>query len=114
MYIDAENRYGIIRMSKNMIAKIAAFAAMDCYGLVGMARKHYGLVELLKREHGSKGVRIKQDDDGIIIDLFVIFEFGVKLQTVAENVVEKVRYNVELATDVKVKKINIYIESVRI
>jgi len=114
MYIDAENRYGYIKMSKRMIAKIAALAAMDSYGLVGMARKYCGLVELLRRDQCSKGVRIKQDGEGIIIDLFVIFEFGVKLLTVAENVVEKVRYNVELATDIKVKKINIYVESVRV
>lgn len=112
--MELESRYGTVKISRNMIAKIAALAALDCYGLVGMAQKSWGIVELLKREHGARGVRVIEEKDGIIIELHVIFEFGVKLQTVAQNVIESVRYQVEKVTGIKVKQINVYVESVRV
>ncbi|MGI6349809.1 MAG: Asp23/Gls24 family envelope stress response protein [Eubacteriaceae bacterium] len=112
--MELESKYGTVKISRNIIAKTAALAALDCYGLVGMARKSLGFVVLLKNEHGAKGVKIAEKKDGIVINLYVIFEFGVRLQTVAENVIESVRYQVEKTTGVKVKQINVYVESVRI
>ena len=108
------SKYGTVKISKNIVAKTAALAALDCYGLVGMAKKSLDFVVLLKNEQSAKGVRVTETKEGVVIDLHVIFEFGVRLQTVAENVIKSVRYNVEKTTGIKVKQINVYIESVRI
>ena len=48
------NEYGTISMGKEVVSKIASQAALECYGLVGMASKNkYGIVELLSRSNGS-------------------------------------------------------------
>lgn len=110
------NEYGCINISENLIANIAGLSAMECYGLVGMASKKGtdGIVQLLKGENLSKGVKVTEKDGNIIIDLFVIIEFGVKISVVAENIIEKVKYNVEKQTGLKVEKINVIVESVRV
>ncbi|HAE61157.1 MAG TPA: Asp23/Gls24 family envelope stress response protein [Eubacteriaceae bacterium] len=110
------NEFGYINISENLIANIAGLSATECYGVVGMASKKStdGIVELLKGENLSKGVKIIQKDGKVSIDLYVIIEFGVKISVVAENIIEKVKYNVEKQTGLKLEKINVIVESVRV
>ena len=110
------NDIGTIIIDDNVLASIAGASAMECYGLVGMAAKSAAgvLVELLKREHSSKGVKITTEDDEITIELFVIVEFGTRISVVANNIIEKVKYNIEHLTGMRVKKININVQGVRV
>jgi len=116
MSLKTENEYGSIQINTEVIANIAGSAAIECYGLVGMASKSptSGIVSLLKRENISKGVRVVVEPGGVIIELFVIIQFGTKISVVANNIIEKVKYHVENLTGVKVLKVNLNIESVRV
>ncbi|MBF7095849.1 Asp23/Gls24 family envelope stress response protein [Alkalibacter mobilis] len=110
------NKFGYINISENLIANIAGLSATECYGVVGMASKKStdGIVQLLKGENLSKGVKVSEENGKISIDLYVIIEFGVKISVVAENIIEKVKYNVENQTGLKIEKINVIVESVRV
>lgn len=110
------NEYGDINIEDSVLASIAGIAAIECYGLVGMASKGAaeGLVELLKREHLSKGVKVQTDGEKITIDLFVIIQFGISISTVATNIIEKVKYAVEKTTGLHVEKVNVNVQGVRV
>ncbi|MBM7615839.1 Asp23/Gls24 family envelope stress response protein [Alkaliphilus hydrothermalis] len=110
------NDLGTITIDDHVLASIAGVSAMECYGLVGMAAKSTasGIVELLKREHSSKGVKVQTENDTITIDLFVIVEFGTRISVVANNIIDKVKYNIENLTGMKVKKVNITVQGVRV
>lgn len=110
------NDLGSIIVSDDVVANLAGIAATECYGLVGMASKGGadGIVELLKREHLSKGVKVISDQTGIIIELFIIVEFGIKISVVANNIISKVKYTVENITGLNVKKVNINVQGVRV
>jgi uncharacterized alkaline shock family protein YloU len=110
------SQYGEIVIDEHVLATIAGTAAMECYGLVGMAAKSAagGIVELLKREQSSKGVKITTKDNLITVDLFIIVEFGTKISVVANNVIEKVKYNIENLTGMKVDKVNIHVQGIRV
>ena len=116
MSINVENNLDTINISKDVIANIAGSSAIECYGLVGMATrsKTSGIVNLLKKENLSKGVKIEETDEGLIVDLFVIVQFGTKISVVAENIIGKVKYNVENQTGIKVKKVNVNIEGMKV
>ncbi|WIF94595.1 Asp23/Gls24 family envelope stress response protein [Caminicella sporogenes] len=116
MAVKLENEYGYIYINSEVISSIAGAAAMECYGLVGMASKSAagGIVKLLKRENLSKGVKVHIEENYVIIDLFVIVQFGTKISVVAQNIIDKVKYSVEEQIGLKVKKININIEGVRV
>lgn len=111
-----DNKFGNIIIDDNVIASIAGMAAVECYGLVGMASKNAtdGLVELLKREHLTKGVKVNTTDEKVIVDLYIIVQFGTKISTVANNIIEKVKYNIENITGMNVDKVNIYVQGVRV
>lgn len=116
MHIKVENEIGTIEINTDVIANIAGAAAIECYGLVGMASKSAtsGIVDLLKREQLNKGIEVHVEEDGVIIDLYVIVQFGTKISVVANNIIEKVKYHVEKQTGVTVKNVNLNIEGVRV
>ncbi len=103
--------------SIDSIKQIAAMSAMECFGVVGMSKKSGAddIIELLRKENLGKGVKVSfTAEKKLIIDLYVIVEFGVKIMAVAENLIDTVKYNVEKQTGLKVKKINVFVQSVRV
>lgn len=107
--------YGVIKVDDNVVATIAGISAMESYGIVGMASKNAtdGLFELLKWDHLSRGIKVYSNDT-LTIDLHVILEYGVRISVVAENIIERVKFNVENLTGMKVDKINIHVEGIRV
>ncbi|MCK8058062.1 MULTISPECIES: Asp23/Gls24 family envelope stress response protein [unclassified Fusibacter] len=116
MNLHVDNEYGTIEINTDVIATIAGASAIECYGLVGMAAKSAtgGIANLLKKEHLTKGIKVHTEGDELTIDLYVIVQFGTKISVVAENIIAKVKYNVENQTGLKVKKVNLNIEGVRV
>ena len=110
------NEYGDVFIENEVIARIAGLAAIECYGIVGMAIKNVtdGLVQLLKRESLTKGVKVNVEDNGVTIDFHVIVEYGTKISAVADNLISTVKYKVEEFIGLEVKKINIFVEGVRV
>jgi uncharacterized alkaline shock family protein YloU len=73
-----------------------------------------GLWELLKGENLSKGVKIKNKEDKIYIELYIIVEYGTKISVIASNIIQKVKYNVENYTGLKVSNITVNVQGVRV
>ena len=110
------NKIGEIRISDDVLATLAGKAAVGCYGIVGMASKRAtdGLIELLGSDNLSKGIKVLSQGNEIVIDLFIIVEYGISIAAVAQNVIDTVKYTVEKLTGTTVKKVNIKVEGVRV
>ncbi|MBR5995722.1 MAG: Asp23/Gls24 family envelope stress response protein [Eubacteriaceae bacterium] len=105
------------RKSSAEIKKVAGEAAYTCFGVVGMANipGTDGIVYLLGSNDMTKGVKIAVNEAGeVLVDMYVIMEFGVNMETVSENLAEAVKYNVETETGYKVRKVTVHVPSVRI
>ena len=112
-----ENQYGDILIDNNVIAKYAGSTAIECFGVVGMATVSVkdGLIKLLKRESLSHGVNVTVDSDNkLVIDFHIIVAYGVTISTVADNLVHTVKYKVEEFTGLKISRINVFVDGVRI
>lgn len=108
---------GEIIVDSNVIAKYAGTTAIECFGIVGMAAVSVtdGLVKLLKRDSLVRGINVNIDEEnGILLDFHVIISYGVNISSVADNLVSNVKYKVEAYTGMEVKKINIFVEGVRV
>ena len=73
-----------------------------------------GIVEWLGRENLSKGVQIRSVGDMLDVDLFIIVEYGISIAEVCKTIVDTVRYKLESMTGVKVRKVNISVEGIRV
>ena len=116
MECKVKNDYGTIYIAEDVMMKVVGYAALECYGIVAMSGKRAtdGIVEWLGRENLSKGVQIRNVGDMLDVDLFIIVEYGIYISEVCKTIVETVRYKLESMTGVKVRKINISVEGIRI
>ena len=74
-----------------------------------------GLVRLLKKDSLTHGIQVSiSDENEITIDFHVIVAYGVSISAVTDNLISNVKYKVEEFSGMKVDKINIYIEGVRV
>ena len=108
---------GQIVIDTDVIATYAGSVAVECFGIVGMAAVSMkdGLVKLLKGDSLTRGIHVEIDEDNMItIDFHVIVSYGVGISTVAENLIENVKYKVHEFTGLDIKKINIFVEGVRV
>lgn len=117
MSIELQTKHGQIEISIEVIATIAGGAAVDCYGIVGMASKNQlkdGISEILRRENFSKGVIVRQDDEHVHIDMYIIVSYGTKISEVAHNVQSKVKYTLDKSVGLAVDSVNIFVQGVRV
>lgn len=112
-----DTQYGKVLIDGNVIATYAGSVAVECFGIVGMAAINMkdGLVKLLKKDYLNHGINVTVDENNRInIDFHVIIAYGVSIATVSDNLIETVKYKVETFTGMKINKINIYVEGVRV
>ncbi len=111
------NQYGEVVIDLEVIKKYAGSTAVECFGIVGMAAISMkdGLVKLLKGDSLTRGIYVTVDEDNkLCIDFHVIIAYGVSIKTVAENLMENVKYKVEEFTGLQIDKINMYVDGVRV
>ena len=112
-----ETNLGKIVIESDVIATYAGSVAVECFGIVGMAAVNMkdGLVKLLKKDYLNHGISVFIDDNNeITLDFHVIISYGVSIATVADNLMETVKYKAESFTGMTVKAMNIYVEGVRV
>ncbi|WP_332690171.1 Asp23/Gls24 family envelope stress response protein [Halalkalibacter lacteus] len=117
MSMEMKTQLGVVDISKDVVATIAGGAAIDCYGIVGMASQKQlkdGLTDLLGKENFRRGVVIREDEEQIHIDMYIIVSYGTKISEVAYNVQTKVKYQLEQMLGLDVDSVNIFVQGVRV
>jgi len=107
---------GNIVIDNEVIAQYAGSVAVECFGIVGMAGVNVkdGLVRLLKKDSITRGIAVSLDNNKLILDFHVIVAYGVSIIAVSDNLISNVKYKVEEFTGIKIEKINIFVEGVRV
>jgi len=121
MQSKVRNDLGTIAINNEVIARLAGMAAMECYGVVGMAARSLrdGLAHLLKIESLTKGVRLETIDKGehkgsLAISLHIIVEYETNITAIAQALIDNVKYKIEDCVGMTVGQVNIFVEGVRI
>ena len=106
---------GQIDISSATIATITSQAINQCYGVVGMANKNLvnGIASRLSREN-RRGIEVSIADDEIVIDVYVVVEYGVRIKTVAESIQNTVKFHVEKGLGLPVHAVNVYVQGLRL
>ncbi|MEW6568291.1 MAG: Asp23/Gls24 family envelope stress response protein [Chloroflexota bacterium] len=112
---EGDNLLGRILISPRAIATIACQAALRSYGVAGMAPRNLvqGITHALARDP-RHGVEVRSVDGQIVIDLYVIVEYGTRISSVAASVANTVRYQVEKALGTPIAAINVNVLDLRV
>jgi uncharacterized alkaline shock family protein YloU len=109
------NELGSILIQKDAIASIVRQSTLQSYGIVGLVPKN--LIENIRqwvKKDARYGVEVEYDHDGLVIDLYIVVEYGTRIKTITNSVVNSVKYNVEKTVGLPVRKINVHVRGLRI
>lgn len=103
-----------LSIAEDVIGIIAGIAAAEVEGVSGMT---LGLVDGINQILGnnkkySKGVKIELDGNNVVIDLYVIVRYGVRIPDVAFSIQNSVKAQVETMTGLNVMSVNINVQGV--
>ncbi len=106
---------GRITISPNAIRTIASQAALQSYGVVGMAAKSFmdGLAHAVARDP-RHGVEVHTLNGVVVVDLYIVVEYGTRISSVAASVANTVRYQVERAIGLPVADVNVHVQDLRV
>ena len=113
----ADEVSGTITIANDVLADIAGFVALECYGVVGMASPSLrdGVAQLLSRDKLRKGVVIANTDErSILVDLYVVVEHGTNLTQVSRNLADRVRYALTHDADVQVSDVRVHVQGIKV
>ena len=87
--------------------------AAEAYGVVAMAPRN-PREKLLSRDRLRQGITVGGSaEEGVTIELSVVVEYGLNLAEVASTLRNRVRYEVERLTGLKVAEVEVRIQDVK-
>lgn len=119
--IKYENPNGYIEITNNYFARLVGNAASSCFGVAEMVSSNpvQSLRSVIKNkvdidiDETNQGVAVKSVNGSLIIDLHIAVSYGVNISAITDSIVNKVRYTVEKATNLKVSKVNVYVDQLK-
>ncbi|GAY72938.1 MULTISPECIES: Asp23/Gls24 family envelope stress response protein [Lentilactobacillus] len=117
MAVKIKTKFGTVDIDNDVIANVVGGTATDNYGVVGMASRNQfrdNVNDILKRENFFKGVEVKQNDNQITIDVYIVVSYGTKISEVSKSVQSKVKYNLQHMLGVSANSVNVIVQGVQV
>lgn len=115
MNIEQNQPNGSLKISQDVIAAIAKYAADEIDGIYSLTASRLPIKNLNKnsiKKISTKPVLINMNDDTAMIDISVIVKAGCKIRVVAENLQKAVKDAVQTMCGITVSKVNIHVEGI--
>lgn len=107
---------GRIQVSPTAIKSIAAAAVLECYGVVGIAGKRikHGRAQLLDEGSYGRGIVVTIENVMVILDVYVVVEYGTRISEVAHNIMSSVGATVRRTLGETPVRVNVNVQGLRI
>lgn len=111
-----EELLGSVKISDDVIISRAANIVM---GVDGVHQLTGGITEsfsknILGKESTGKGVKVSRNDEGLILDIYVIVEYKTKIPQLAWEIQASVKREIESITDIHILEVNIHVQGVHL
>ena len=114
--IRIENHLGRIEIAQEYFEYLIGNAVSSCYGVAGMVKSgtRQGLRSVFtKKSFADEGIRVRSENGKLIVDLHICVIYGMNISEIAKSIVNKVRYTVEEATGLSVRKVNVFVDGMK-
>lgn len=107
---------GHVEIAETAIVSVIHEAVLSCYGVVdlGPRSSQSALRRRLRRYDPARGITIETRADHVTIDLSIVVEYGTPIFTVAQNVMQTVKFQVERLLDMSVDRVNVNVDGLRV
>lgn len=106
---------GGLSIANDVIADIAGYAALESYGVVGMAAPTLqdGIAKILPRARLRRGIMVDSSETGVRVDLFVVIEYGTSITTVSKNLIDNVTFALTDLANVRIDTVEVHVQGVK-
>jgi uncharacterized alkaline shock family protein YloU len=73
-----------------------------------------GIAEILPGENYQRGIDVKLVHHEIVIDLYVVIEYGTRISEVANGIMSRVKFSVEKALGIPVAQVNVHVQGLHV
>lgn len=107
-YVTCSEEHGNIHISEEVLAGIAAAAALEVEGVSSLAANlGSDIAELLGKKNLAKGVRVKMEEDKVQVELSVMMAYGYTIPEMGKAVQDGVKVAIESMTGLEVSAVNV-------
>ncbi len=111
--VNRKPNVGSLKISEEVLATIASFAAKEVSGVASMAVSPAHIKKfLVKTSESSKSVKIELNDDVAVIDVFVNLKYGAKIPETSAQIQAGVKESVQNMTGITVSRVNVHVEGI--
>ncbi|MFL1695354.1 Asp23/Gls24 family envelope stress response protein [Weissella kandleri] len=117
MAVKIQTEQGMVQIENDVIAKIVGGAATDNYGVVGMASQtpvRDGINQALSGDNYGRGVVVREIENGIAVDVYIIVGYGMKISEISKSVQARVKNDLSSMLGVVADEVNVIVQGVRI
>ena len=110
---DGRDQLGTTRVANEVVASIAALAALQVSGVHAMYQPGGQQFErIVRRSHAYRGVRVELIDDALRLDVHIAIEAGGSVPAVGAEVQRRVADAIDRMLDLRVASVNVYVSEV--
>ena len=111
-YVTQVDELGNIHISEEVLAVIAAAAALEVEGVSSLASGGKDISELLGKKNLARGIRVQVEDERVQVELAIMVKYGYTIMEVARAAQDAVATNIESMSGLKVQAVNINVGGV--
>lgn len=107
-YVSRSDELGNIHISEEVLAVIAAAAALEVEGVGGLAANlGTDLAELLGKKNLSRGIRLQVEEENVTVEVAILVKYGYTIPDVGHAVQEAVAGSIEATSGLTVAAVNV-------
>ncbi len=111
-YLNQVEENGNINISEEVVASIAALAALEVKGVGELSTGGIAIAEILGKKSLSKGVKVEISEAGTTVDVFMTVKYGEVVPTVAISVQDAVVNALESMANLTAVTVNIHVTGI--
>ena len=105
---------GNLHVSNDVIAEIVGSSVLECYGVVGLSDPAASTIKILPTSRSRKGVTVTKGEDGVIVSVYVVLQYGVNINVVTQNVRDRVAFVLDTFVQVPVDSIELHVTGIKV
>ena len=113
--IKLETPFGMIEVADDYFYSVISSALESCFGFAGLAEGsgvRHGIRKFFKGKKLRDGITVGRDGNALTADIHIVVPYETNISAAVKSIVNKVRYTLEEATGLEVKKINVFVDGI--
>ena len=107
---------GNLHVANDVLADMVGNAALECYGVVGMAAPNaaYFISKILPASRLLRCVVVTTTEVGVHVELYVVIEYGTNIKTVSQHLVDQVTFALSEYARVPLDGVEVHVQGVKV